>query len=260
MEEAIDLKIKNSSKDEKVERLHTDIPGFDELIEGGFPVGSVNVFTGTAGSGKSIWAQNMVANFVHSYRKKVLYLSFEQPEWEIIDQGFQFGWNFQAMITEGQLKFIALDSQELFDFQQIDDITKMIAEGGYQVVVFDSISSVFDSPISTSQILNSTERGITPQIFMEIRRANITSFFNALKKLRVTIICIAQKIEGRPGDTTDNIIEFKGDSLTLLDFVEVGDEITRTIKVKKMRKTNINGLTHPFEFTQKGIRVKRKEV
>jgi KaiC/GvpD/RAD55 family RecA-like ATPase len=81
-----------------------------------------------------------------------------------------------------------------------------------------------------------------------------------MKKLEVTIICIAQKIEGKAGDTTDNVIEFKGDSLTLLDFVEVGDEITRTVKVKKMRKTNINGLTHPFEFTQNGVVVKRKEV
>ncbi|MCX6664471.1 MAG: AAA family ATPase [Euryarchaeota archaeon] len=252
--------MKKRKKGEKVERLHTDIPGFDELIEGGFTVGSVNVLTGAAGSGKSIWTQNMVANFIRNYKMKVLYMSFEQPEWEIIDQGFQFGWDFQAMIDEGLLKFVALDSQELFDFQQIDDIKKLIVGGGYQVVVFDSVSSVYDSPISSTQILNSADRGITPQTFMEIRRANITAFFNMIKNLVVTVICIAQKVEGKPGDTTDNVIEFKGDSLTLFDFVEVAEQIERTVRVKKMRKTNINGVTHTFEFTQNGVVVQRKEV
>jgi KaiC/GvpD/RAD55 family RecA-like ATPase len=164
------------------------------------------------------------------------------------------------MIDEGLLKFVGLDSQELFDYQQTNDIKKHIIEGGYQIVVFDSISSVYDSPISSNQILMSADRGITPQTFTEIRRANITAFINNMKKLEVTIICIAQKIEGKAGDTTDNVIEFKGDSLTALDFVEIAEQIERTVRVKKMRKTKINGLTHTFEFTQNGVVVKRKEV
>ena len=260
MEDTIDFMVKERKSDEKMERLHTDIPGFDELIEGGFNVGSVNVLTGYPGTGKSIWTQNIITNFIRNYQMKVLYMSFEQPEWEIIDQGLQFGWDFQRMIDDGLLKFVCLDSQDLYDFQQIRDIKKQITDGGYQVVVFDSIASVYDSPISSTQILDNIDRGITPRTFMEVRRANVAAFFNEIKKVGVTIICIAQKVEGKPGDTTDNVSEFKGDSLILLNSVEVGDDTTRTIKVKKMRKTNLNTLTHPFEFTKNGVVVKRKEV
>jgi KaiC/GvpD/RAD55 family RecA-like ATPase len=76
----------------------------------------------------------------------------------------------------------------------------------------------------------------------------------------ITCIGIAQKVEGLPGDTVDNVSEFKADALLCLDFIEIGEDINRTIKVKKMRKTEINGLTHTFEFTPTGIVLKRKEV
>lgn len=260
MEEIMRRNLEKRNIGEKMERIPTHIQGFDELIEGGFTAGSINVLTGSAGSGKSIWTLNIAANFIRHNRMKVLYLSFEQPEWEIHEQGNQFGWNFHEMIEEGLLKFICLDSQEFFDFQKIEDIKRMIVEEGYQFVIFDSVTSVYDSPISSSQILNSADRGITPHTFMEVRRANVASFFNAIKTLGITVICIAQKIEGNPGDTTDNVSEFKGDSLTVLNYVEVGDDITRTVKVKKMRKTKNNGLTHSFEFTNDGIIVKPKEV
>lgn len=258
MEDTIDFKVKERKSGEKMERLRTDIPGFDELIEGGFPIGSVNVLAGIAGSAKSIWVENLAWNITNR-GMKVLYINFEQPEWEIIEQGEQFGWDFSAMTEEGLLKFISVDARDLWSDEQIRDIEKQIVEGNYQVVILDSISSVYESPISSDQVLATSAR-YTPQAFMEARRAHMVYFLNRLKRLKVTVICTAQKVEGKPGDTTDNLIEFKGDSLTLFNFVEVGDDITRTVRIKKMRKTNIDGLTHPFEFTENGVVVKQKEV
>jgi len=242
---------------DKRKRIATEIPGFDELIEGGFPVGSVNIFAGIAGSAKSIWVENLTWNITNR-GIKVLYISFEQPEWEIFEQSEDFGWDFQTMIDEGLLKFVSIDAQELWNDEQIRDIEKLIIEGNYQVIILDSLSSVYESPISSNQLLGSGR--YTPDAWIEARRAHMAYLLNRLKRLKVTVFCTAQKVEGKPGDTTDNIIEFKGDSLTLFDFVEVAEQIERTVRVKKMRKTNINSLTHPFVFTPNGIVVKRKEV
>lgn len=262
IDELVDRKTKGPKGDEKtsdkMKRIATGIPGYDELIEGGFPIGSVNILAGIAGSAKSIWVENLAWNIINNSGMKVLYINFEQPEWEIIDQGKQFGWDFSAMIDEGLLKFVSIDAQDLWNDEEFRDIEKQIIEGKYQVVILDSISSVYESPISSDQVLGSGR--YTPEAFMEARRAHMVYLINRLKRLKVTVICTAQKVEGKPGDTTDNIIEFKGDSLTLLDFVEVGDDLTRTVRVKKMRKTNINGLTHPFKFTPDGIVITKKEV
>lgn len=262
IDELVDRKMKGLNGGEKMsnirKRIATEIPGFDALIEGGFPEGSVNIFAGAAGSAKSIWVENLAWNLTNR-GMKVLYINFEQQEWDILDQGNDFGWNMQAMVDEGLLKFVSIDAQDLWNNEQICEIEKQIVEGKYEVVILDSISSVYESPISPDQLVHTIGR-ISPEAYIELRRARMVYLLNRLKKLKVTVFCTAQKIEGTPGDTTDNLIEFKGDSLTFFNFVEVGDDITRTVRVKKMRKTNINGLTHPFEFTQNGVRVKQKEV
>ncbi|MDD5148397.1 MAG: ATPase domain-containing protein, partial [Candidatus ainarchaeum sp.] len=45
-----------------VERIPTGIKGFDELIEGGLPKGSVTLVAGTPGTGKSIFCSQIAYN------------------------------------------------------------------------------------------------------------------------------------------------------------------------------------------------------
>jgi circadian clock protein KaiC len=255
MEETIGLQVNKAG----IERVQTGIEGLDKLISGGYPQGSFTVVTGPPGCGKSILAIQFLTEGV-KHQEKCLFLSVEQSRKDIVEQAWQFGWDLEAMEHQGLLKIIALNSAELFDIQKVNEIKRLLQQDHYNRLVIDSITSFVYSPISATSLVDGADRGLQPHTFAEICRANISSLIYIVKQMGITCIGIAQKVEGLPGDTVDNVSEFKADALLCLDFIEIGEDINRTIKVKKMRKTEINGLTHTFEFTPTGIVLKRKEV
>jgi KaiC/GvpD/RAD55 family RecA-like ATPase len=87
-----DLEFKKEEK-RNMERIKTGIRGLDELIQGGFPKGSNIVVTGAPGSGKSIFGMSFIAEGCKN-GEKCLYITVEQTPDDIVDQAFQFGWDF----------------------------------------------------------------------------------------------------------------------------------------------------------------------
>jgi circadian clock protein KaiC len=136
-----------------------------------------------------------------------------------------------------------------------NEIRQIIEDSQYDRMVIDSLTSFALSPAPISSI----DGAISVQqraVLNEIIRTNVVSIYDIAKKHGVTTVSISQKVEGMPGDTVDNVSEFIGDGLVLMNFTEMGKSLNRTIQVKKMRKTKINGVSHSFDFTNEGIVVK----
>jgi KaiC/GvpD/RAD55 family RecA-like ATPase len=87
-------------------------------------------------------------------------------------------------------------------------------------------------------------------------RANAAILIDIVKQTGMTSLGLAQKVEGMPGETVDIVSEFKGDGLITLKSVAVGKTLNRTLEIKKLRKTKIDGIPHAFEFTKEGIVLK----
>jgi len=235
------------------QRTSTGVQELDDMLAGGFPTGGFIVVTGTPGTGKSIFGMQFLTDGLQK-DEKCLYISVEQPKSEIISQAWQFGWDYQNWENQGQLKIIALNSTELFEMQKINEIKNLIQENHYNRVVIDSITSFIYAPISGGSIADGAMAGMTPSAFQEICRSNASSLIDAVKQVGITAVGIAQKIEGQSGDTVDNVSEFKGDGLIVMNAAAVGQTMNRTIQVKKLRKTRIDGIPHSFEFMENGIR------
>lgn len=247
-------------KENLIERTRTGIEGFDELIQGGFPQGTFAVVTGGPGTGKTIFALQFLANGALKYDEKGLFITVEQNTEDIVSQAKQFGWDLDQMENAGKIKIVSLIGKQLFEEETMDEIKQLIKENHYDRIVFDSVTSILNAPFSKYSIVDGADRGLQPHALSEMSRANVTNFIDFIKKQGITTVGIAQKIEGMPGNTVDNVSEFKADGLIILDSIEVGDELNRTIRVKKLRKTNISGLTNIFEFTPNGISIKQKEI
>lgn len=241
-----------------MERTPTGINGFDELIEGGFPKGSFVVVSGGPGSGKTIFATQFIANGVQKFNQKCLYISAEQTRDEIISQAMQFGWDLEMMERENLLKIFDLDAQRLFEISKIDEIKNLLHTDDYQRIVIDSITSFIYASISPSSIANGLDVGIQPSSFLELSKSNATRLIDLIKKSGITCMGIAQKIEGLPGDTLDNVSQFRGDGLIVLNYATIGKNLNRNIQVKKLRKTKIDGIPHNFSFTEEGITFESK--
>lgn len=244
-------------KEEKInmQRVKTGVKGLDDLIEGGFPKGSNIVVTGSPGSGKSIFAMNYIAQGCKN-GEKCLYIAVDQIPEDIVEQAMLFNWNFHQWENEGLVKFVHLNHRSLCEMNTYDELRRLIKENHFDRLVIDSTTSITDSPPSINDIVDGADRGLQPSAFTMINRANVMELFEITKKHGTTTVSISQKVEGKPGDTVDTISEFIGDGLILLGSNEIGDNLNRTLKIKKLRKTKIDGISHEFDFTNEGISLK----
>ena len=93
------------------EYVKTYIPGFDVLVTPGIPAGAAILVEGGPGSGKTIFCLELVKNLC-AKGKKVLYMSFEEPEYRLKHHLESFGTNVDKYMKGGKLyikRFNALD-------------------------------------------------------------------------------------------------------------------------------------------------------
>ncbi len=236
-----------------VDRIKSGINGFDALLEGGIPKGNLVILTGGPGTGKTIFACQFLAGGVNNGGKGI-FISVEQPRDEIIAQAAQFGWDFAKMEKDGNLKIMALGLGDIFTSSTLETVEAAIHENHYSRVVIDSITSLILTPASPQNIVNMMGQGVPAGSLAELRRASAFLFIDRIKRLGVTTMGIAQKVEGMPGETEDTISEFRGDGLILLRLSEVGTEAPRILKIMKMRKTGHTFEEIPFKISEnKGI-------
>ena len=70
-------------------RIPCGIPGFDELIEGGIPVGSIVLLAGNAGSGKTLFSSHLINS--NAKIGKALYCGFFEKKENLISNSLKFG-------------------------------------------------------------------------------------------------------------------------------------------------------------------------
>jgi len=89
----------------------TGIPGLDALFIDGIPEFTSILIEGGPGSGKTIFCLQAAMNACKQ-GKKVLYMSFEEPENRLVAHMKRFGWDAHKYISSGKLRikrFSALD-------------------------------------------------------------------------------------------------------------------------------------------------------
>ncbi|MEM4293769.1 MAG: ATPase domain-containing protein, partial [Thermoplasmata archaeon] len=91
-----------------MDRVPTGIQGFDELINGGFPEGSINVISGPAGAAKSLFALHFVINGAEKYNENGVYFTVEEAAESLIKTARIFGFPIDKLIQEKKVFIIDL--------------------------------------------------------------------------------------------------------------------------------------------------------
>ena len=133
-----------------VARVKTGIKGFDKLVAGGFPQGSTILYTGTPGTGKTIFGLEYVYNGWTKSKEKGCYISFEEGEREIFDQGKQFGWDLKKLSDAGQVKVISIParkinkdtSQWIIDYCRKEKVRRLVVDSISTLAVNAPIFSI----------------------------------------------------------------------------------------------------------------------
>ncbi|VVB74637.1 Putative flagella-related protein H [uncultured archaeon] len=237
-------------------RISTGIKGFDKLIEGGLPKGSLTLVSGNPGTCKSIFCLQTAYN-VASSGVPALFVSFEQDEENLSEQLNQLG----AKIGKVKgLKIIRLEPEDPQVMTKILNAAKDVKAG---LVVVDSIASLTSGPskpdgqnYTTAQILDSVIP--VPLDAESLNRMKVKLILDTIRQTGATALLTSEIIRGQEGYSRDTLSEFLCDTIVVLHSVE-GEDAYRTLNIPKMRLTKQKMGIYSFEVGKKGFIVKSSE-
>jgi circadian clock protein KaiC len=216
-----------------VERKTTGIPKLDDMVEGGFKAGTINMLEGEAGSGKSTLAvQYLIAGL--NAGEAGIYLSVEETKTSYFENMARFGFDLQKYEDSGKLLFYECSAQKLKDFLEKGSlgIEAQIRDMQARRLVLDSISAfvlLYDN--------EARQRTAIQRLFEKLKSWNLTTL----------IVCESSDDYSKFG------LPYIVDGWIRLYYKKVGNERVRTIEVLKMRGTKHKSQELVYRIEEKGI-------
>jgi RecA-superfamily ATPases implicated in signal transduction len=89
-----------------VRKLPTGITSFDVIAKGGLPINRTTLLSGTAGSGKTVFAVQFLAAGIQQSNEHAVFVTFEESASDIRTNMRSFGWDLEQWEREGKLAFV----------------------------------------------------------------------------------------------------------------------------------------------------------
>ncbi len=220
---ALDPKpVKTLIRKDSAKRLNTGVSEIDLVLGGGFVAGSVNLIAGQPGIGKSTLLLQL-ANALAA-KDPVLYVSGEES-------AHQVGLRAERLGAKNPKLMLATSNSA-------DDVTTTIMEGGYKLVVVDSIQTVSVSSISS-------HAGTVSQI------TNSTQLLTAAAKHTGTVLVLVGHVTKEGSIAGPKVLEHVVDAVLQLEGDRYGGfKILRSVK-NRYGSTNEAGI---FEMNDEGLK------
>src|SRR5690348_11834548 len=220
-----------------LEKLRTGISSLDIIAKGGLPRKRTTLISGTAGSGKTVFAVQFLAAGIRNGEPGV-FVTFEESASDIRQNMRSFGWDLDAWEREGKLAFV--DASPNPEVEVVEsgafDLSALLARVQNAVkkvnatrVSVDSLGAVF-SQFSDQSIV----------------RRELFRIAWALKSMNVTALLTAERTDDYGPVARFGVEEFIADNVMILRNV-LDDEIRRrTIEILKFRGTDHQKGEFPF--------------
>lgn len=233
---------------ESVEKLQTGIPGFDLIAEGGLPQSTCTLIAGTAGSAKTVFANQFLSKGILEAQEAGVFVTFEETPTAIRKHMRGFGWDIETWEAQNLWKFVdispAIGERPLVTGEY--DMAPVLARIQYAIesiqakrVAIDSLGAIF------------TQLGDTALI-----RGDLFQLISALKTLNVTAVLTAERTEEYGEIARYGVEEFVLDNVVILRNNLESEKRRRTIEILKFRGTTHQKGEYPFTvLPRRGIEV-----
>jgi circadian clock protein KaiC len=220
-----------------VQKFPTGIATFDVIAKGGLPRHRTTLVSGTAGSGKTVFAMQFLAAGIASGENGV-FVTFEENANDIRANVESFGWSLPEWEAAKKLAFVDaspdphMDSVEsgAFDLGALlARVEHAVKKVGAKRVAVDSLGAVF------SQF---TDHSIV--------RRELFRIASALKAMNVTAILTSERVEEYGPIARYGVEEFIADNVMVLRNVLDGEVRRRTMEILKFRGTDHQKGEYPF--------------
>ena len=214
-------------------RLSTGVQGLDEMTGGGIPEGDVVMLTGPAGSGKTTFAAQFLAQGLAEGEKCVVAVFEEFPQAYLV-RAKTAPIDLGKMAQADRLAVIYLRPLDLSVDEMLAEILVAVQRVGATRVVIDSLSGF--------------EIALAPTFRADFRES-LYRLVGALTATGVTVMMTAEVVDVSPaGGFTNERVSFVTDDILVQRYVEIGGHLRKVLAVVKMR-----GSEHATDFREYSI-------
>ena len=235
------MKTQSSRAVQAKTKVLTGIQGFDEITDGGLPLGRTSLVMGGPGCGKTVFALQSLVNGAHRSKEAGLFVAFEENTRQIVANAATFGWDLPALEKKKLFFLDARLSPEVVkagDFDLIGMLNFLEAKAEdihAKRIVFDGIDvllGLLDDPVK--------------------ERREIYRIRDWLTKMGLTAI-ITQKVAGFEADQRYSFLQFMVDCVVVLRHQVVDGSAFRNLRVMKYRGSGFSADEFPISLTNEGM-------
>lgn len=227
-----------------IQRLPTGIEGFDVIAEGGLPAARTTLVSGTAGSGKTIFAAQFLANAIGRGEGGV-FVTFEESPGDLARDVAGFGWDVPAWNRDGKWAFVDASPDAGGDGDAVVGsfdlgalmarITHAVQATGARCVCLDSANALFARLPHPDRLRNELYR-----------------ICAALREMGVTTVVTSERTDDYGEVSRHGIEEFVADNVVLLRNTLQDERRRRTMEILKFRGSPHHRGEYPFTIASRG--------
>jgi circadian clock protein KaiC len=222
-------------------RVSTGVPGLDEIVNGGYFLGSTTVVAGISGVGKSVMACQFIAEGARRGERSLM-LTLDEQMPQVVRNAKSIGIDLEPWIEQGLVRLRYDPPQEIQIDHHFHEIERTVEEFQPKRVVFDSISTYGSSLGFQGRVFRDFFHALV-SLMKEHQTATVYNHENP-ELLGMSSMMGAFHMSS----LVDNII--------LMNWVEIGDAFRLGLTVAKMRANPTTRATHECEILAgRGMRV-----
>lgn len=225
--------------------MPTGVKHFDELVEGGYPTGSLIALVGRPGTGKTIFGSQFLYEGCARYDQPGMYVSMIESRKAYFRNTMKAGFDFRHLEQKGLFRFLEMPTTAAEGLSSIlEEIAGRVEEDGIVRLVLDSFTAM--AQVFTTQ---KDLRTFTHMLLGRIVGAG-----------RCTTLMISEQSPVSP-IVGRGVEEFIADGIINFGLVPVsGYARLRYMEIMKMRSTNHWTGPIPIEISSSGIVVMHPHI
>lgn len=222
----------------QIEKIETGIAGFDLISNGGLPKGRTTLVSGTAGSAKTLFAVQFLAEGIQRNGDAGIFVTFEEGPADIRRNVKSLGWDIEVWEAAG--KWLFVDASPNPEQDQVEagryDLGALLARIEYAVARIGATRLSMDS---------------LGAVFAQFRdgavvRNELFRISSILRRLNVTALMTSERTQEYGEIARFGVEEFVADNVVILRNVLEDEKRRRTMEILKYRGTSHQKGEFPF--------------
>lgn len=228
-------------RDFESQPIASGIPALDELLHGGLERGTISVFSGPSGVGKTTIGLQFMKEAASRNERSVVY-TFEEEVASIVKRCSSVNMPIQTMIDQGTLVIAKIEPLQYTPDEFANIVRQEVEERAVKTVMLDSVS------------------GYSVSMADEDLISQLHALCKYLVNMGVTVLLI-NETETLYGDTraTSAGFTYLADNLILMRYMDRHEdgqvELRKSISVVKKRLSDFEKTLREFKITRDGLEV-----